>query len=570
MKLPRLLFPLLAVAAAVLSHPAESATVAGRVYGSDGKPIRGALLTLSSADGMTSETVYSDGEGNFRLETKLDGKLMLRARAPLDADATQRVDVPAGAGRIEPTFKLQRLTTAQSISDSLPASAHFARIKWPTAAARMRFQTDCLSCHEIGNPFTRNAARTPEQWAAFVQLMLTYAGYSNKGHLDAYADALYRAFDGTPTGAHERMVVEDGVLHARITEWKLRGAAIAHDTEFNPADSKFYTVDQGNDSIFVTDPVSNRTTQIALADNGVPIGGSFTEHGYPVPFGLTVRHGLHSLQLGPDGRFYSTGAIGGEIGVFDPRTRSYESHRIGGVSLYPHTLRFDKSGITWFTIAQSNQIGRYDWHSAAIKVIDLPPDKDQTDGRQPLPYGIDISPLDGSIWYSKLWANKIGRLDPVTFAVSEFDPPVFGPRRLRFDSSGALWIPGFGDGKIARLDPRTMKSKTYRIPTLAGDEVEAPYALAVDPRTQDVWVTANMSDRAFRLIQKTGQFLIYPLPTRGTYLRDFIFTPDDRVCASSSPMPPRPEVLEGGMDTLVCIETNDGSTRHSRTGAQAR
>ena len=566
----RLLVSLLAILAGVFSHPASSATVVGRTYNSDRIPVKGALITLSSADGMVSETVYTDGTGRFRLETKLYGRLMLRVRAPRDADAVQAVDVPAGAGRIEQTITLQRLTTAQALSDSLPASAHFARIKFPTPAARQQFQTDCLSCHEIGNPFTRNAARTPEQWTAFVQLMLTYAGYTNMNHLQEYAGALRRAFDGTPTNAHERATPDDGAVNARITEWKLSGAVIAHDTEFNAADGKFYTVDQGVDSVYVTDPVANMTVRVALADNNVPVGGSFTEHGYPVPFGLTVRHGLHSLQLGPDGRFYTTGAIGGEVGIFDPTTLKYESHRIGGNSLYPHTLRFDKKGIAWFSIAQSNQIGRYDPSNAAIKVIDLPRGTAGPDTREPLPYGIDINPIDGSVWYSKLWANKIGRLDPTTLKVREFDPPVFGPRRLRFDSSGALWIPGFGDGTLARLDPRTMKYKTYPIPTLASDEVEAPYAVAVDPRTQDVWVTANMSDRAFRFIQKTERFRVYPLPTRGTYFRDFIFTPDGRVCASSSPMPPRPEVVEGGMDTLVCIETNDPSVTHSNDSAHVR
>ena len=235
--------------ASVFSHPASSATVAGRTYNWDRIPVKGALVTLSDADGTVSETVYTDGTGRFSLETKLYGRLMLRARAPRYADAVQAVDAPAGAGRIEQTFTLQRLTTAQALSDSLPASAHFARIKFPSAAARQQFQTDCLSCHEIGNPFTRNAARTPEQWAAFVELMLTYAGYTNKSHLQEYAGALQRAFDGTPTDAHERVIVDDGALHARITEWKLSGAMIAHDTEFNPADGKFYTVDQGVDSI---------------------------------------------------------------------------------------------------------------------------------------------------------------------------------------------------------------------------------------------------------------------------------------------------------------------------------
>ena len=35
------------------------------------------------------------------------------------------------------------------------------------------------------------------------------------------------------------------------------------------------------------------------------------------------------------------------------------------------------------------------------------------------PYGIDVNPKDGSIWYAKLYANRIGRIDPKTLQVTE-------------------------------------------------------------------------------------------------------------------------------------------------------
>jgi virginiamycin B lyase len=207
----------------------------------------------------------------------------------------------------------------------------------------------------------------------------------------------------------------------------------------------------------------------------------------------------------------------------------------------------------------TNQIGRFDPHTGNIKVIDLPTGMARADERTPLPYGIDVNPVDGSVWYSKLWANKIGRVDPKTFAVQEFIPPVVGPRRLRFDASGTLWIPGFGDGTLAKLDTRSMKYRVYRIPGLSSAEVEAPYAIAVDPKTQDVWITSNMSDRMIRFEPKSAHFISYALPTRGTYSRDIFFTPDGQTCASSSPMPPKPvgpgkQTVEGDMDALVCIQ----------------
>lgn len=539
-----------------LSQVAVAATISGSVRNPDNKAVRGALITLTSADGLMSETVFSDDSGKYRLATKKHGKLMLRVRAPLFVDEQQAIDVPAGDGRIEYALTMRRLTTAQAISDSLPASAHFARLSFPTPEARHQFQTDCVSCHPIGSPLTRRV-RTREEWEGTVKRMLINAAYTSQARLQDYVDILSRAFDGTPTQAREPVAVDAEALRARITEWKLKGALIAHDSEFNPADGRFYTVDQGVDSIYVTDPNNDSTFAVPLPSLGVPMGGGFAERNLATPFGLSVSHGIHSIQLGPDGLFYTTGAIGGEIGVFDPKQRTYKMYRTGGKSLYPHTLRFDAKGIVWFTVAMSNQIGRFDPRTGDIKLIDLPRDMARPDERGPLPYGIDVSPQDGSVWYSKLWGSKIGRIDPQTLEVREFTPPIFGPRRLRFDAKGLLWIPGFGDGTLSSLDTKTMQYKTYRIPALSGNEVEAPYAVAVDPRTQDVWVTSNLSDRAFRFIPKSGRFIAYPLPTRGTYFRDIIFPAAGRVCAPSSPMAPVPEVVEGGMDALVCIDTND-------------
>jgi streptogramin lyase len=175
------------------------------------------------------------------------------------------------------------------------------------------------------------------------------------------------------------------------------------------------------------------------------------------------------------------------------------------------------------------------------------------------PYGIDVSPLDGSIWYSRLGAHKIGRVDPETLEVQEFDPPLVGPRRLRFSADGMIWIPAFGDGALVRFDPGSMEYTTYPLPTIAMGAVEAPYAVAVNPVTQDVWITANMSDRMFRFLPKEQRFVVYPLPTRGTYMRDIFFPDDGSACGPSSPVPV-PAAVEGGMQAIVCVDPGGGQS----------
>jgi streptogramin lyase len=541
------------MAAAVLALSAHAATITGEVT-SDGNAVRGALVTLFTADGLVSETVYADGAGHYRLSGNINGASILRVRAPLYADEAAKLTVPAGDAKLTHSFAIRRLTNPQEISDSLPASAHFTRIKLPTTLDRQIFQLDCVGCHQIGNPLTRRQ-RSPEVWTAFMRIMTRNAEYPTDAHVATYASVMAHAFDGTPVPAVEQTAVDEKALTARVFEWKLPGAIVSHDSEFYPPDGTFYSVEQNIDQLYVTDPKTNKTTVIPIPPLNGRIRGTFADEKDLPSWVPAVRHGVHSLQLGPDGKFYMTGSIGGEILVFDPTKRTFKSYQIGHSAMYPHTPRFDSKGILWFTMYVSNQIGRFDPKTGHMTVIELPNVMVRNDGRITAPYGIDINPLDGSVWYTKLWANKIGRIDPVTFRVQEWVPPVIGPRRARFDDKGGFWIPGFGDGKITRLDTKTMTYKTYNIPTLAPNETEAPYALAVEPKTQNVWITVNMSDRMFRFEPTTEKWTAYPLPTRGLFTRDVVFASDGRVCGSSNPWGlPQKDIVEGDMDSLICVQ----------------
>ena len=542
---------ILVAGALLAAHSVLAAGIDGQVLDDVDAPITGAMLTLVRADGLYSETVYSDNRGRFHLDTKLEGDLALRARAPRFADAQQKIHLTASA-TANAAFKMQRLTSPDELSDGLTASAQFKRLKFKSEQQRKDFQNDCLSCHQIGNERT-SRAMPKEYWQVTTERMLGFVGSSDKQTLADYVELLSTAFDGKPYVVEQSTEVAPEMLRAKITEWKLPGAIIAHDGEVNPKDGRFYLVD--GDAVFITDPVANRTETVPVPALDIPLGGNFPAMGLPIPIGMNQsRHGMHSLQYGPDGRFYITSALGGTITSFDPKSREFKDYPVGGGALWPHTLRFDAKGIAWFTISISNQVGRFDPASGDMKVIDLPKTTNRPTAGFMFPYGIDVSPTDGSVWYSRLWAGKIGRVDPKTLEVKEFDPPLSGPRRLRFDASGTLWIPAFGDGALVKLDTRTMKYTNYQMPRLSPGESEAPYALAVDPRRQDVWITANMSDRLFRFIPKEGRFITYRMPTRGFYSREFFFPADGRICSPASPLPAAPDVIEGGTDAIVCLD----------------
>jgi hypothetical protein len=405
----------------VAAAAADAAVVEGHVRGPGG-PLAGAMVTVTSTDGLYAETVYSDTKGAFRLTTDQSGIVTVRARKAYFADGSQALDLAAqSSGPLD--LLLAPLTAPQAISDSLSASAHFARIRFDDPKEKEWFQIECLTCHQVGNAYTR-LPKSRERWTQVLTRMLGFYNVTDPKWIDHYVDVLSRTFDGTPYDDKQQHPYDPMIGTARFIEWKLPQGFIAHDVEYLPADGKFYTVDQGNDQIYITDPKTRVTDVFRIPNEGIPIGGKFLAMlGNPNPFSLAVSRGPHSLQLGPDGHFYTTDTVSGQIGEFDPSTRTYVGHDIGGKALYPHTLRFDRRQRVWFTLGVSNQVGFLDISNDRMQLIDLPGDTDRPQMPALMPYGVDVNPLDGSVWWSSLMANRLGRIDPDTLEVKIYSPP---------------------------------------------------------------------------------------------------------------------------------------------------
>ena len=210
--------------------------------------------------------------------------------------------------------------------------------------------------------------------------------------------------------------------------------------------------------------------------------------------------------------------------------------------------------MVWFTLAGSEKVGRLDPKNGNFTIIDLPEVVPGGISGGTQPYGIDINPRDNSMWYGRLFGDKIGRVDPDTLEVTEYDSPVRGPRRMHFDKKGILWVTGYSEGELARIEPDGFVSKVYAMPEFAPGYRPAPYALGVHPETQDIWINENMTDRIYRFIPAEERFIVYPIPLRGTYTRDMTFTDDGQICASNNPLPPA--ALEGGVLEIICIDMN--------------
>jgi streptogramin lyase len=578
--------------------PAKAGTLEGMATTSDGRAVSGAMVTVFSANRMRKETVFTDAAGKYVIVPSFEGELTVRARAPGFADQTQEVTV-GQTGRQRVDLQVTPFATELDRSNALSASAHLTTLPWRDAEERQPFVAQCNYCHQVGNPLTRGK-RTAESWKGTIQKMEGYMAIVTDEQVERFSEVLATGFDGEPVDVVQTYDASPELARAKIEEWLVGdGMSFIHDADVGQ-DGKIYGVDEGHDVIWILDRETGGVEKVPLPDSDLPVGGLLS--GAALPIGIfTGKHGPHSLAQAEDGRFWFTNALSATLMSFDPETRAFEVIEIGEGALYPHTIRIDDEGIVWFTIAVSNQLARFDPKTKDLKVLQLPHDgfwRWVTDtffpllleyaARTPrgnkhielsphkmmsgieyddlfnLPYGIDINPKDGGVWYAKLWANKIGRVDPKTLEITEYDTPLKGPRRPRFDADGILWIPSFDESALLRFNPETGEFKSYALPTLSPDEYETPYALNVHQETGDVWLTSNMSDRIIRFIPGEERFISYPSPTRVTWLRDLVFTKDGKVCSSSSNLPAY--AIEDGVPSFICLDPQGGAKDRALSG----
>lgn len=545
--------------------------------------VAGAMVTVADSRGVTV-TTYSGEDGLWQLkQDELEPPLTLRARAGA-AYADTLLDIEPGKHE-ELSLALEILSDPKLISERLTASAHAASVNWENDETKQDFISQCHFCHQIGNATTR-VEKTEEQWKDTLTRMQGYGALITWQNEKDFARTLSENFNGQPVTAVRTLEMHENLAGSVMREWAFGGPInYVHDIEIGK-DGLIYGVDMSGDNIWILDRESNDIDKVQWPANDLPLGGMFS--GAIAPLGtFAAHHGPHSIVEGPNGKMYTTNSLASEIGIFDPTTRETEFIELGGDTVYPHTLRFDDNGYLWFTLALSNQVGRLDPSTNEFIIIELPSNgfwrwisdamlpsvlkvaswfgkkdmhvtlshhKVSGEGRDilNLPYGIDVNPIDGMIWYSKLYAGRIGKINPDTLEVTEFETPYPAPRRLRFAKDGTLWIPSFESGMLMKFDPATETFvKSYKLPVLAEGEYETPYAVAVEPQTQHVWIAANMSDRILRFDPVSETFQAYPSPTRVTFLRDFIFTEEGDVCTSNANLPAG--AIEGGQAKFMCL-----------------
>lgn len=597
MRLPNFIpkFIISAFLLAILPASALAGGFEGRVTSEAGAPVVGAMVTFRFHDPFQERTVFSGEDGSYNVAGLPTGtSYTIRVRRIGWHDVRTR-EVLASTGTASLDITMNRHTDPAEVAAQLPANHWYQLVLEQLTDEREREQMvrQCTYCHQQGSAATR-VKRDDVEWQKVLSLMARMGGGLDMEFRKKIPEIFNTAYD--PATAIPKLTAgwdkpgfapppNAEVRRAIVDEYELGGrSSMQHDMIVHP-DGTAWSVDMATDRLFKLDPSvpggARKSFKIPTGD--LALGGN--DLSGALPANTDMRVGPHSLQTAQDGSIWITLAIGNKLARFDPKTETFSIFDLPH-GIYPHTLRIDKKGRVWYTIAVSNHVGMYDPSTGGHKVIRVPARSfgegfvlrmlplimkfgdvlsagggAASEGDSlPVPYGIDIAP-DGGVWFSQLNAHRIGHIDPDTFKIRMIDTPFFAPRRMRFDSKGMLWIPGFSSNLISKFDPETETFEHFEIP-VEPLGTETPYSLNVDLRNDDVWICGTNSDSMIRFQQDTGKFTIYPLPTRVTYTRDVDFAPDGSVWTSNSNAPAWQ--IETGVPRIIRLDVGDTSdVRHA-------
>jgi virginiamycin B lyase len=201
----------------------------------------------------------------------------------------------------------------------------------------------------------------------------------------------------------------------------------------------------------------------------------------------------------------------------------YVEYDMPAPSRMPFSAAPDKNGYLWIPdFGVANKITRLDPKTG--EMVDYPVPNEGTAGIHSA-----VPAPDGSVWLAEQGSNKLGRWDPVTQKITEYqDPYVPGKEGIedggskhtvRFDSSGAVWASG---GMLARFDPETKKFTHYA--------EHDGYVYDVKPDTNgNIWFTSPFANKIGKVDTKTLKVREWTLPTKDAHPRRMEVGPDGMI-----------------------------------------
>jgi virginiamycin B lyase len=146
----------------------------------------------------------------------------------------------------------------------------------------------------------------------------------------------------------------------------------------------------------------------------------------------------------------------------------YVEYEMPGPNRMPWSAHPDKDGAFWIPYyGRANKIGRLDPVSGKIEEFPVP-----NMGTAAIHSAVPAP--DGSVWLTEQGSNKLGRWDPKTRTITEYQDD-WGKHTIRVEADGSVW----STGGLTRFDPETGKFTHIA-------DVPTAYGIALD-KNGHVW-----------------------------------------------------------------------------------
>jgi virginiamycin B lyase len=173
--------------------------------------------------------------------------------------------------------------------------------------------------------------------------------------------------------------------------------------------------------------------------------------------------------------------------------------------LGPWSAVEDEDGMMWIPYyGRGNAVVRLDPATGAMKEFPLPVSATAAGVHSAFP-----GP-DGNIWFTEAGRGRIGKVDPKTGQVAEYQntPTADGKKTtahtVRMDAQGMVWATG--GPAITSFDPKTNEFKHY--------DVGGTYGVTL-ASNGDVWFTSFVANGPIARISKDGKLSKFYPPTKG-------------------------------------------------------
>ena len=486
--------------------------VKGVVKNSSSQPVSGVYVKVYNPDKELTFMVVSQDGGRFSFKNLPPGKYMVQG---IGGDyQSKEVSINVGSKDAEANVALTE-TRAPQLPNSWPFREnnvngneewdHKPGMQMVAGTGKDVLMAKCQQCHN-----TTRIALLPQSRAKWAMTVATMRSYIDAGHLEQLTDKeaeqvtdyLGEHYSGAPGSANELKDINDRLprtlakgletkyfamdmrlpedpnrdphdltVDAKGNAWmadRLGCCVVKLDattykvTVFTPPAAAHTSrlggaIQRSDDAnlVWVQDSANRRWLSLDTRD------GKFTA--YPIPDSITGPVGSNFLVFTKDGRLW--GATGQAVIGLDPKNGKYVA--------YP---------IPYYTKTGQGANG----------------------------YGMAVS-LDGKVWFAERDHSQIGRLDPATGHIDEYQTPIPGsiPRRMGADAEGNIWVALHASGKLVKIDSETLKMTVFSPPTADN----GAYIAIADPKGM-VWMSEQTADKIAEFDPKSSAFIAeYALPT---------------------------------------------------------